>query len=68
MTLPDIGPHRRGKILISRGDRARIRELMLLRSGVGQVDNPTKQYIREEINAARRWLKHLEQALDDDKS
>lgn len=67
-TLPDIGPHRRGKILISRGDRARIRELMLLRSGVGQVDNPTKQYIREEINAARRWLKHLEQALDDDKS
>ncbi len=39
---------------------------MLLRSGVGQVDIPTKQYIRDEIALARRWLKQLEQALDSD--
>jgi hypothetical protein len=60
----DPGPARRGKILISREERSRIRELMLLRSGVGQVDETTKQTIREEIALARRWLKQLEQALD----
>lgn len=65
--LLNDGPHRRGKILISREDRSRIRELMLLRSGVGQVDQLTKQYIRDEIAVARRWLKQLEQALDSDK-
>ena len=62
------GPERRGKILISREDRARIRELMLLRSGVGQVDDMYKQYVRDEISAVRRWLKQLEQALDSDDS
>lgn len=66
--LPDASPERRGKILISREDRARIRELMLLRSGVGQVDEPTKQAIRDEIAVARRWLKQLEQALDSGQS
>lgn len=67
-TLPAEGQERRGKILISREGRARIRELMLLRSGVGQVDPAYKQYVRDEIAAARRWLKQLEQALDGDDS
>lgn len=67
-TVSVEGPERRGKILISREDRARIRELMLLRSGVGQVDEAYKQYIRDEIAAVRRWLKLLEQALDGDGS
>jgi hypothetical protein len=28
------------------------------------VDDMYKQYVRDEIAAARRWLKQLEQALD----
>jgi hypothetical protein len=65
-TLPEDGPHRRGKILISRENRVKIRELMSLRSGVGQLDIQTRRYIHDEINAARRWLRQLEQALEVD--
>jgi hypothetical protein len=62
--LPPTGPHRRGKILISREDQAKLRELMRIRGGVGQANSSTKQVVRQEITAARRWLTQLEQALD----
>jgi hypothetical protein len=38
---------------------------MRIRGGVGEADEPTKQLIREEMSAVRRWLKQLEKAVDD---
>jgi hypothetical protein len=64
--LPPTGPHRRGKILISREDQAKLRELMRIRGGVGESNKSTKNLVRQEITAARRWLTQLEEALDKD--
>jgi hypothetical protein len=64
--LSSDGPHRRGKILISRENRAKIRDLMALRGGVGQLGNVEKGQVRDDIATARRWLEQLEQSLDAD--
>ncbi len=65
-TLPDDGPHKHGKALISRKYKADLRELMTIRSGVGQADNQTKQMILEKINNAKLWLEALEKTVGPD--
>ncbi len=64
--LPPDGPHRRGKILISRQNRAKIRHLMALRGGAGQLGKKEKRKLRDDIAIARNWLEQLEQTLAED--
>lgn len=61
--LPGDGPHRYGKNLISRRNKAILRELMTLRSGVGEADVQTKREILEKIDNARHWLDTLEKSV-----
>ena len=62
-TLPDDGPHKHGKALITRKNKADLRELMAIRSGVGQADIQTKQMILEKIDNAKQWLEQLEKTV-----
>jgi hypothetical protein len=39
---------------------------MRIRGGVGESNKSTKNLVRQEITAARRWLTQLEEALDKD--
>ncbi len=61
-TLPDNGPHLHGKRLISPENKAVLRDLMKIRSGVGEADSQTRQAILEKIDNARHWLDELENA------
>lgn len=61
--LPPDGPHRHGKSLLSREDKASLRLLMSLRSGVGEADTETKQMVLDKITQTRRWLDDLENQL-----
>ncbi|MBZ0293846.1 MAG: ParB N-terminal domain-containing protein [Anaerolineae bacterium] len=61
--LPGDGPHLQGKSLLSRADKANLRLLMSLRSGVGEADAETKQVVLDKIAETRRWLDDLESQL-----
>jgi hypothetical protein len=61
--LPQNGPHKAGKRLISGDMKARVRWLMGVRDGVGEADTQTKALVISEIESARRWLDEIEKAV-----
>jgi len=65
--LPENGPHRAGKRLISGDMKFRVRWLMGVRDGVGEADPQTKQTVMSEIENARRWLDEIENAVSKSK-
>lgn len=61
--LPENGPHKAGKRLISGETKLRVRWLMGVRDGVGEADTQTKALVISEIENARRWLDEIESAV-----
>ncbi len=56
---------KRGKRLFPKQNEQIARELMTLRSGVGQARPQTKQQIKSHIQEMRFWLDQLESAMDE---
>lgn len=61
--LPEHGPHKAGKRLISSEMKLSVRWLMGVRDGVGEADSQTKQLVMAEVENARRWLDEIEAAV-----
>jgi ParB-like chromosome segregation protein Spo0J len=61
--LPENGPHKAGKRLITGDMKLRVRWLMGVRDGVGEADTQTKQLVMSEIENARRWLDEIERTI-----
>ncbi len=62
-TLFDDAACKRGKPLISKENQGVVKELLVLRDGVGQANKNTKAQILNSIDDVRRWLDDLEKAV-----